>query len=213
MGDVNGGTKRSQKAKETRRRIREAAAELFVERGYGATLLQDVADRAGVAVQTIYFTFGNKRTLLKEVADVAIAGDDEPVATMDRPWFHDVLAATSAASHLEALVHGVREILARVAPMAEVLRTAATIDPDLAGLWRHDSDPRYTVHLAAATALVKKPGVRAGMSAAYAADVLFGVLSPELYLLFVRDRGWSPEQWEQWALETVRAQLTPDWRS
>jgi AcrR family transcriptional regulator len=204
------GTKRAQKAEETRRRIRQAAAELFVRHGYGATPLQDIADHAGVAVQTIYFTFGNKRSLLKEVIDVSLAGDDQPVATMDRPWFQDVLATKTADAHLRGLVRGVRETLRRVAPIIEVLRTAATVDPDIAELWRQDADPRFVVHSTSAKALVAKPGARGGMTAGHAADVLFGLLSPELYLLFVRDRGWSPEQWEHWAYETVRTQLCSD---
>jgi AcrR family transcriptional regulator len=186
----------------------EAARELFIERGYGATALQDVADRAGVAVQTIYFTFGNKRTLLKELADVTVAGDDRPVATVDRPWFREALTAGTADEQIRALVHGAREVLDRVAPITEVLRTAATVDPEVAALWRDDTDPRYTVYATAAQALVAKPGARAGMSAEHAADVMFGLLSPELYLVFVRDRGWSPEQWEQWASQTLRAQLS-----
>src|SRR4051812_7282619 len=135
MSDVKTGGKRAQRAKETRRRIREAAASLFVERGYGATLLQDVADRAGVAGETIYFPFGNRRTLLKEVVDVTIAGDDEPVATMDRPWFREALAATTAPAHLDALVRGVRALLERVAPITDMLRAAAAIDPEVATLW------------------------------------------------------------------------------
>jgi AcrR family transcriptional regulator len=202
--------KRAEKARQTRRKIVEAARELFIERGYGVTALQDIADRAGVAVQTIYFIFGNKRTLLKELGDITIAGDDEPVATMDRPWFRDALAAGTAAEQLRGLVHGAREVLERIAPMVEVLRTAATIEPEVAALWRKDTDPRFTVYATAAEALVTKPDARAGMSAEHAADVLFGLLSPELYLVFARDRGWSPERWERWAYETLRAQLRAD---
>ena len=53
-------------------------------------------------------------------------------------------------------------------------------------------------------------GARAGLSAGHAADLLFGLLSPELYLIFVRDRGWTPEAWERWAHETLTAQLCAD---
>src|SRR3954454_21499481 len=98
MSQVNSENKKTRKPKETRRRMLEAARDLFVERGYGATALQEIADRAGVAVQTIYFTFGNKRALLKELAAVSIAGDDEPIATMDRQWFREVLAAETAGA-------------------------------------------------------------------------------------------------------------------
>lgn len=55
-----------------------------------------------------------------------------------------------------------------------------------------DTDPRLELQTAAARSLVTKPGARAELSVGHAADVLIGPLSPELYLLFVRDRGWTP---------------------
>ena len=207
MRQAKSESKRAQKVRETRRRMLEAARELFIEHGYGATTLQDVADRAGVAVQTIYFVFGNKRSLLKELVDVSVAGDDEPVATIDRTWFRDAAAAQTAAAQLRAHAHGTRRILDRAAPITEVLRSAAATDPEVADLWQQDVNPRFTVQAIAAKALVAKPGARAELSAERAADLLFGLLSPELYLLFVRDRRWTPEQWEQWVYETLRAQL------
>lgn len=199
--------KKGEKAQQTRRRILQAAYELFVEQGYGVTTLQGIAERAGVAVQTIYFTFGNKPSLLKELVDVTIAGDDEPIPTLRRPWFLDALAADTAEAQLRAHVHGTCEVLRRVAPIVDVLRAAGMQDPKLADLWQQDSDPRLEVQTAAARALITKTGARADLSAEEAADVLFGVLSPELYLLFVRDRGWSPKRWERWVNDTLRAHL------
>lgn len=207
MSDVKRPNKRAQKAKETRRRILAAALELFVQDGYGATNLQDVADKAGVAVQTIYFVFGNKRALLKELVDVTIAGDDEPVATMDRPWYAAALAADTAQDMLRAYVAGATAVLERVAPIGRVLEAAVASDPEVAALWSHDVDPRYVVQQGAAKALVGKPGAQAEMSVEEAADLLYGLLSPELYLLFVQERGWSRERWERWVGETLRAQL------
>lgn len=199
--------KRVRDAPRTRRRMLEAARDLFLRNGYGATTLKEIADRADVAVQTIYFTFGNKRVLLKELVDVAIAGDLEPVATMDRPWFQEALAAPTAEAHLRLHVRGTRGILERVAPIVEMLRAATAADPALAGQWDDDVDPRFAVHLEAARSLMAKPRARSGMTAEHAADLLFGVLSPELYQVFVRDRGWSPERWEAWAADTLTAQL------
>lgn len=207
MADVKRLSKRTQRSRETRRKIVAAAGELFVERGYGATNLQDVADRAGVAVQTIYFVFGNKRSLLKELVDVTIAGDDEPVATMDRPWFRNALAADTAEEHLRLHVHGTRRILDRFAPMTKVIAAATASDVEVAELWQYDEDPRYVVQSAAAKALVGKPGARPGVTARQAADLLFGLLSPALYLVFVQERGWSPKRWEDWVYATLREQL------
>jgi AcrR family transcriptional regulator len=199
--------RRAEKARQTRQAILRAARELFIERGYGATALQDVADRAGYAVQTIYFTFGNKRTLLKELGDYAVAGDDEPVPTMDRAWFRAAVEAATAGELLRQMVHGARGILERVAPLAEVMRTAATIEPEISRLWIDNGDPRFTVYASAARSLVEKPDARSGLSADEAADVMYGLLSPELYLILVRDRGWPSERWEQWAGEVLRTQL------
>ncbi|MEU2662782.1 TetR/AcrR family transcriptional regulator [Micromonospora sp. NPDC007220] len=204
---VKSAGKKGERSRQTRRRILQAAYELFVDQGYGATTLQGVAERAGVSVQTIYFAFGNKPSLLKELVDVTIAGDDEPVPTLQRAWFLDAVAADTAEAQLRAHVRGTCEVLQRVAPIMGVLRAAGGQDPSLAGLWQQDSDPRLEVQTAAARSLLAKPGARARLSVEDAADVLFGLLSPELYLLFVRDRGWTPERWQQWAHDTLRAQL------
>ncbi|MFF4888708.1 TetR/AcrR family transcriptional regulator [Micromonospora chersina] len=207
MTDVKRVNKRTQKAAETRRGILEAARDLFVDQGYGATNMQEVAARAGVAVQTVYFVFGNKRSLLKELVDVTIAGDDEPVATMSRPWFRDALAAATADDQLRAHVRGTRQVLERVAEITKMVATAAATDAEVAQLWPHGENPRFEVHTVAAEALVAKPGARAGVPSAVVADLLYGLLSTELFLLFVRDRGWSPERWEQWTYDTLRPQV------
>ncbi|MFE9322520.1 TetR/AcrR family transcriptional regulator [Nocardia sp. NPDC052278] len=205
MSQVKG--KQAQKSRETRRRILTAAGELFTERGYGNTSLQDVADRAGVAVQTIYFTFRNKRNMLKELVDVTVAGDEESLATMDRPWFHQAMNTRTAGEHLQAHVEGVTTILGRVAPIIEVLHTAAAIEPELDTLRQQGLEQRYLVQETAARAMLGKPEAAANMTVDRAADILFGILSPELYLLFVRDRSWPVSQWRQWAHTTLSAQL------
>jgi hypothetical protein len=117
-------------------------------------------------------------------------------------------------------VHGTRKILDRVAPITRVVETAMAIDPEVVALWPHEEDsrlrplsplttwpPRFLGHLTAAQALVTKPGARDGVTSERAADLLYGLLSPALYLIFVRDRAWSPEEWEDWAYETLRSQL------
>ena len=209
MSPVN--SKQAEKARQTRRSILTAAEGMFVERGYGSTTLQEIADRAGVSVQTIYFTFRNKRALLKELADVTVAGDGEAVPTMQRPWFTAAMAAATAAEHLDAHVEGASAVIARVGALADVLRTAAALEPEIDELWRQGNDQRYAVQLAAAQALTAKPGARPDVSADQAADVLYAMLSPDLYLLVVRDRGWSTERFVDWARTSLRAQLVlPD---
>ena len=71
--------KRKAQARETRRSILDAAHELFVAGGYAATTIQAIAERAGVAVQTVYAGFGSKRELLRQLIETTITGDDEPL--------------------------------------------------------------------------------------------------------------------------------------
>jgi AcrR family transcriptional regulator len=207
MSEVKKVDGRSEKARLTRGRILDAAGELFVRDGYGITSLQDIADLAGCAVQTIYYSFGNKQTVLKELVDRTVAGDDEPVATMDRAWFREAMAATTAAGHLRLHVRGTKAVLGRVAPIMKVLEAAAAADPAIGALWPSGEDPRLTVLTVAATSLLSKPGARSNLTVERAADILFGLLSPELYLLLVAARGWSPAEWETWILDTLEPQL------
>ncbi|WP_106401268.1 TetR/AcrR family transcriptional regulator [Actinocorallia populi] len=207
MENVKRPDKRAERSRRTREKIVVAARELFIAQGYGATSLQEVAARAGVAVQTVYFVFGNKRTLFKDVVDASIAGDTEPVATLDRAWFREACAAPTAAGQLHAHVRGTGEILGRVAPILPLIEAAAATDLEIAAQWPDGPDPRYTVQSAAAQALAGKPDFRPDVSVETAADLLFGLLSPQLYLVFVQDRGWSPDVWEEWARATLTAQL------
>ncbi|MER5493501.1 helix-turn-helix domain-containing protein [Streptomyces sp. NPDC002490] len=202
---------RAEKTRRTRRRMLDAAAGLFVERGWSGATVEDIARRAEVGVQTVYFTFGNKRALLKEVLDTAIAGDTDPAATLDRPWARAVLAAPDPAEQLTLQAAGARRVLERAAPVLEVVRAAAASEPELAELWRTSMEQRHTVQLAFARALVDKTdgGLRDGHDATSAADLAFTVLGPETHGLLVTVRGWTPDRWERWAADALVRQLLP----
>ncbi|MDH2390880.1 helix-turn-helix domain containing protein [Streptomyces sp. HNM0663] len=202
---------RAEKARRTRRRMLDAAARLFVERGWTGTTVEDIARTAEVGVQTVYFTFGNKRAVLKEVLDATVAGDTDPVATLDRPWARELLAEPDPAAQLACQAAGARRILERAAPVLEVVRGAAASDPELAELWRANLHQRHAVQLRFAQALTAKAGgrLRDGHGAESAADIALTVLGPETYVLLVTGRGWSPARWERWAADALVRQLLP----
>ena len=70
--------RRQAQARETRQSILDAALELFVASGYAARSIQAIAERAAVAVQTVYAVFGTKRELLRQLIESTITGDDHP---------------------------------------------------------------------------------------------------------------------------------------
>ena len=147
---------RAEKTRLTRRRIIAAAADLFLDEGYGATTIDQVGARAGVAVQTVYFHFGNKATLLKEALDVAAVGDDEPVALLARPWLEELTAEPDPVRVIELWTKSSREILKRVAPLLAVVRGTVGTDPDLAGQWDVNESQRRTAFRALARRLAEQ---------------------------------------------------------
>jgi len=188
---------RAERARLTRRRIIHAAAELFVERGYGATMLDQVAERAGVAVQTVYFHFGNKSTLLKLALDVAAVGDDEPVPLLERPWLDRVKAEPDPLRMIELWVANSRSIMERVAPILAVIRGTVGADPDLAAQWHVNEQQRRTAHGALAQILADRGVLKTGLTRQDAADLAFLISSVEGYFLATATLGWPPEHWER----------------
>jgi len=197
---VNGNsmapTTRAERARLTRRRIIAAAAELVVERGYGATMLDQVAQRAGVAVQTVYFHFGNKATLLKLALDVG-AGDDEPVPLLERPWLDRVKAEPDPLRMIELWVANSRSIMERVAPILTVIRGTVGADPDLAAQWHVNEQQRRTAYGALAQILADRGVLKTGLTRQEAADLAFLIDSVEGYFLATATLGWPPEHWER----------------
>jgi AcrR family transcriptional regulator len=164
----------------TRRRIVEAAGRFFVREGYAATTPQQIADEAGVAVQTVYFHFGNKRTLLKELVDIASAGDDQPVALLDRPWVQGMHTAPGGPETVRVWLRASREIFGRVEPILRTVRDSAGSDPEMAAQWEVNQQQRHTAHRALAEILDAKGTLRPGLTVDEAGDILFALASQEL---------------------------------
>ena len=195
---------RAARTRATRRRIVDAAAELFIERGYGVTTLEQIAARAGVAVQTVYFHFGNKRTVLKQAVDVAAVGDDEPVALLERPWQDELRAEPDTRRVIELWAANGRVIYARIGPIMGVVRDAAVSDPDMAAQWATNEAQRATAFRAFADLLDQRGVLNRPVEEAV--DVLCALVGPEVYGVLT-GRGWSPEQWERFMVESITAAL------
>jgi AcrR family transcriptional regulator len=187
--------------------MREAALRLFRDQGYAATAMQAIAEEAGVAVQTLYFTFGTKRALLSEIFDIAIAGDEEPVATLDRPHVQALMDDHDPIAQLRGQARITRLIYERLAPVLGVIRGAATADPDLAELWETNIKQRAIVMERMITALAAKTPLRKDIDQAAAIDIALALQGPELYDFLAGRRGWSPDQYEHWLADALISQL------
>lgn len=195
---------RAARTRATRRRIVDAAAELFIADGYGATTLEQIAKRAGVAVQTVYFHFGNKRTVLKEAVDIAAVGDDEQVALLERPWLEEVRAEPDPRRVIALWAAYGRQIYERVGPIMQVVRDAAVTDPDMAVQRATNEAQTATAFRMFATMLAERGALNRPVDEAV--DVLCALHGPEVYGVLT-GRGWTPEQWERFTVDALTAAL------
>jgi AcrR family transcriptional regulator len=182
-------------AQRNRQAVLEAATARFCELGWAASV-RDIARAAGVSVETVYAHFGSKVGLLNEVVDVAVVGDDDPVALVDRPEF----AALSTGSRRERVLAAAAlntSINQRTTPLFRAIREAAAVEPALASrLQGLRESQRQTVHAGLAMVAGREVTVTQ-------AGGLWALLSQEVYELLVDSAGWSPAQYQAWIADAI----------
>ena len=212
MPDVNGrrayhSPVRAQAAHRTRRAIVAAAAELFVERGYTAASLRDVAEVAGVARPTVAAAFGSKPALLRQVVDEALAGDDEPVPVAERPWFAPVWNATDPPTVLDAYAQVCALIGSRAARVFEVVHRAAGESGEIAELWGTLTHNRRLGAAMPVRRVGETGELRPGLEVERAVDRIWILNDPAHYGALVLEQGWSEKDYRDWLGEQMRAGL------
>lgn len=196
-------------AQTTRRLILDAAARLFAEQGYVATSIDAIAAAAGVGRATVFTAVGGKPVLLKAAYDIAIVGDEQPVALVERPRSRLIRQEPDARRYLDRYGELAAEIAGRVAPINEVVRGAAGADSEARALYEKLQDERLVGAKHIVGDVLAKGGLRAGLRAAEAVDIVWALIEPSLYLRLVHQRGWTPKRYGSWLAETLKAQLLP----
>jgi AcrR family transcriptional regulator len=197
---------RKERARQTRLRMIRAAYQLFTQRGYAATTMADIAAAAGVAVQTLYFTFHTKAELLQNVYELAVLGEDDPIPPTEQPWWAEMLAAKRLEDALGLLVDNLTTILARAAPLDDFVR-AASFDPDPARVRAYNERLRRQGYAQVVEHLGARFGLRPGLAPEQATDVLLLLLGPATYQTLVGDYGWPQERWRSWCAAAIAEQL------
>ena len=202
-------TRRQAQASETRKQIIEAARKLFAQYGYAGATIEAIAHEAGVAPETVFAVFGNKRTILANLISVAVGGDDQPVPLLQRPGPQSVLQVSDPARQLQLFALSISEILERVAPVFEIMRTAAKTEPEIAELSKNILEQRQHNLAIFVQRLSAHSLLRQGLDDAQATEIVWTIASPEVYNLLTVDRGWSTERFAQWLGDTLTRLLLP----
>src|SRR3954470_9588293 len=180
---------RAGQAEVTRRAVLDAARELFIAQGYGATTLDQIAARAGVSKPTVFSAVGNKQTVLSAVRDVAMAGDDEKLTMVERPLAEQIRQEPDPRRAVELLAGLFTGIGRRYARIDEVLRGAAhSGEPGPRELWQTSEEQRLAGARIWAACLSGKGRFRDGVDIDTATDLLWLHMAPDQYHRLVHDR-------------------------
>jgi AcrR family transcriptional regulator len=181
----------------TRSRIAASAQRLFVERGYRATTVEAIAQAAGVGTRTIYDAFGSKRGVLFALL--------EHFAPIGREDFEAEIqgARNDPEAQLNVIVQFVVRYYAHAAEFLELLRTAASDDPDLLAVTRAGEAARRDSQREAVGHWARAGALRQNVSRKRAQDILWALTSPDLYRLLVHDSGWTQRRYESWLKATL----------
>ena len=191
----------------TRMKVIEAAQRLFTENGYPATTIETVAEVADTPLPTVYRRFGSKRALLAAVLDTAFGGDDQPIAFGDRPAVRAARAEPDPAEMTAAFARIVAEFMQRSSAILNVLATAAQVDPEAAELLAQIRRQRYTGQSRIVAALRDTGALDPDLDTDEADDIVYALLSPEVHLILMVERGWPADRYERWIARSLRTLL------
>lgn len=193
-------TRRAQ-AVQTRRQIADAARSLFVERGWSATRVRDVAQAAGVSEPTVYAVYGSKAGLAHALLD-SLEGAADPLRLGEELR----AAAGDPRGQLAAVAGFERRLLEHGAEAITVIREAGRSVPELAsvvaeGRARGEGQRRRLF------ASWPSDAWREGVDVDSALDYSAALFNADVFLLLTQERGWTPERAERWWTDTLTGLL------
>jgi AcrR family transcriptional regulator len=207
MADVNPTRpSRRDRARATRLRMIHAAQRVFTGHGYAGARMTDIAAAAGVAVQTVYFTFHTKAELLQACYELAVLGEDDPRPPPAQPWHTAMLGARDGRAAIRRFAEGNSAIAARVAQLDDVVRSAAH-EPDAAQVRDHNEQLRRDGYRRIIEHLDGRFGLPHGLDPAHAVDILLTLGGPATYRSLVIDYRWTHDRFVDWLTTTLSQQL------
>ena len=199
--------RRQEQAKATRTAILDAAERLFIRDGYVATSMAAIAKEAAVAPKTVYLAFETKFGVLRALWHRKLRGGREDVPVAEQEWFLEVVNEPDPERTLRLNARNSRRVKARIAPLGDVLLSAAAANPDVKALSERIWTQFYENQREVVESIHKRNGLKPGLSVDRAADILWSLNHPHLYLLLLRSRGWSEDDYERWLGDITCSEL------
>ena len=199
---------RAEQAARTRARVLEAAAELFLERGYARTTVQDLADRAGVARDTVHAIFGNKARVLTALIDARLVPGGGVANVTDTPGAQAIKAEVDPSTQLELFGTWIAGVSTQLRPVFEILRTASAVEPEMAAVFAEmDRFRLKNMHTYIGWFAARGP---LRVTKKRAAEILWAIASPDVARMLCDELGWTEATHARWIADTLKRTLLPD---
>jgi AcrR family transcriptional regulator len=199
--------RRRAQAQATRQAVLGAAQRLFERRGYAATSMPAIAEEAGVALKTIYVYFDSKAALVHALWDIRLGGEEAKVPVLEREWYRAVVEEPDPERKLRLVAAQARRVKTRSGVLLEMIRAAASADPDIARLWASIEAKLLDVQRALVEQLHRSGSLAVSLDASRATDILWTLNHPTVWQLLVSGRGWTGEEYERWLGDALCSQL------
>jgi AcrR family transcriptional regulator len=188
---------RQRQAEDTRRRIVEATRQLLQSEGYAGMTIEAIARRAEVSAQSVYAIFKSKTGILIALLDQSTFGHDY------EKFVRQALSANDPETRLRRAARVAREIRGAQSAAFDLLRGAGVVAPELATLEQQRERLRYEGEESTITFLRDAGSLRPGLDHKTARDIFWMLTGGDVYRMLVRERGWSPQKYQNWLADTL----------
>lgn len=190
-------TSRNAQAAQTKKRILEAAKDLFESEGFEYATIEKIAQVATVAIPTVYALFQSKLGVLRALMDEVFPKDQfETLVEKSKE-------ALSPKERLQYSAKIARQIYDAERAQMEVLRGASVLSPEFKELEKEREMRRHDRQEVTISAMAKENSLAQGMNVSRARDLLWVFTGRDIYRMLVIERGWSSEEYEKWLAELL----------
>jgi AcrR family transcriptional regulator len=199
---------REEQAARTRTRILDAAAELFVERGYARTTMKDIAVQADVARDTVHAIFGSKARVLTALIDYRLVPDSSVTNATQLPEALAIKDEVDQRKQIEVFAKFIAGISTELRPVFEILRTASAVEPEMAKVFEEMDQFRMNNMQTYASWIAARGPLR--VSTRRAGEIIWALASLDVARMLCDELGWTESQHARWLSDTLIRTLLPN---
>ncbi len=200
-------TVRQEQAALTRRRILEAADELFAADGYARTTINRIAERAGVASDTVYAVFGSKGRVLTALLDMHLVHGADVTNELELPEAKAIRDEPDQRRQIALYVRFLIDALDRIGRVYGIMRSAASVDDEMSSIYAEMQMYRARNLDKIAGWIAKNGPLR--VSKKRAGEIMWALASPYVASMLREQQGWSSEEYAEWLEDMLAYALLP----